>query len=210
MLFGLVFFAIGAGFLLLGVLPNLWDAWRMQDWVQVPAEVVALELEANDTDDTTTYKVVARFRYDYDGWHYTGTRVGIADHGSDNIGDWQRETWNQLKGGDQIFLWVNPADPSESVFDRELRRGLLGFKLIFAVVFGGFGAGLIWYLNRIPQPVPPGLPAWQARAEWHDNRIRSSARSKLWFAWGFAVFWNAISSPLPFMLPGELVVYAVN
>ena len=33
MLFGLLFFAVGAGFLLLSVVPNLWDALRMRDWV---------------------------------------------------------------------------------------------------------------------------------------------------------------------------------
>jgi hypothetical protein len=204
MLFGLLFTGIGTGFLLLGVIPNLWDALRMQDWVQVPAEVVALELKTNRSDDTTTYRVIARFRYDYNGQHYTGNRVGIAEGGSDNVGNWQRATYSGLKGRDRIQLWVNPAKPSESVFDRQLRWGLLGFKMIFVIVFGGFGVLAMWYVNRTPKPVPPGLPAWQARAAWTDNNIRSAARSTLWFAWGFAVFWNAISSPLPFMLPAEL------
>ena len=204
MLSGVVFTAVGAGFLLLGVIPNLWDAMRMQDWVQVPAEVVALELKTNRSDDTTTFQVTARFQYDYNGGHYTGNRVGIADGGSDNVGDWQRETYSRLKGRDRIQLWVNPAKPSESVFDRQLRWGLLGFKMIFVIVFGGFGVVAMWYVNRSPKPVPSGLPAWQARAAWMDNNIRSDARSTLWFAWGFAVFWNAISSPIPFMLPAEL------
>jgi hypothetical protein len=204
MLFGLVFLVIGGGFLLLGVLPNLWDAWRMQDWVQVPAAVEALDLQTSDSDDSTTYRVAARFRYDYQGQRYTGERVGIADGGSDNVGEWQRDTWRRLRNQDQVRLWVNPAEPSESVFDRELRWGLLGFKLIFVIVFGGLGAVALWYLNRTPEPVPPGLSAWQARAVWHDNRILSNARSAVWFAWGFAVFWNAISAPIPFILPGEL------
>ncbi len=204
MLFGLIFFAVGAGFLLLSVIPNLWDATRMQDWVQVPADVVAADLETNHSDDTTTYKVTARFRYAYNGQRYTGNRVGIADGGGDNIGDWHQATYNRLRGQDHARLWVNPADPSESVFDRELRWGLLGFKLIFVIVFGGAGAVVIWFMNRTPKPVPAGLPDWQARAEWMDNRIRSNARATLWFAWGFAIFWNAISSPIPFILPAEL------
>jgi hypothetical protein len=204
MLFGLVFFGVGAAFLVLSVIPNLWDALRMRDWVQVPAAVVGLDLKSNNTDDGTTYKVTARFSYDYQGQRYTGNRVGIADGGSDNVGDWQRDTYARLKGQRQTRLWVNPDNPAESVFDRELRWGLLGFKLIFIIVFGGFGAAVFWYLNRKPKPVPPGLPAWQARAEWVDNRIRSNARSTLWVAWGFALFWNAISSPIPFVLPAEL------
>jgi len=203
-LFGLLFFGVGAGFLVLGVMPNLWDAVRMRDWVQVPAEVVQLDLKSNHGDDTTTYKVSARFRYTYDGRGYTGDRVGIADGGSDNVGDWQHDTWSRLKGSKHTALWVNPANPSESVFDRELRWGLLGFKMIFVIVFGGFGGVVLWFLNRKPAPVPPGLPAWQASAAWHDNRIRSGAKASLWFAWGFAVMWNAISAPIPFIVPGEL------
>lgn len=204
MLFGLLFFSVGAGFLVLGVIPNIWDALRMQEWSQVPAEVEALELKTNHSDDSTTYQVIARFRYDYKGQHYSGSRVGIADGGSDNIGDWHSDTWQRLGSDDRIHVWVNPENPTESVYDRELRWGLLGFKMIFVIVFGGFGAGMLWYLNRTPGPVPAGHPGWQGKTEWADNNIRSNARSTLLFAWGFAVFWNAISSPIPFILPAEL------
>ena len=176
----------------------------MRDWVQVPAVVETADLDTNHSDDGTTYKVSARFSYEYNGQRYTGERVGIADGGGDNIGDWQEDTYRRLQGQRQTRLWVNPADPSDSVFDRELRWGLLGFKMIFVIVFGGAGAVVLWYFNRKPRPVPTGLPAWRAKAEWMDNRIRSNARSTLWFAWGFAVFWNAISSPVPFILPAEL------
>ena len=204
MLFGLVFIGVGAAFLLLGVIPNLWDVIRMQDWVQVPAEVMAVDLESNSSDGSTTYKVTARFSYNYYGRQYTCNRVGIADGGADNVGDWQHDTYARLKSQDQTTVWVNTGNPSEAIFDRDLRWDLLGFKLIFVIVFGGFGTAMLWYLNRKVKPVPPGLPAWQARAEWVDNRIRSNARSMLWVAWGFAIFWNAISSPIPFVLPGEL------
>ena len=204
LLFGLVFFGVGAGFLLFGVIPNLWDAARMRDWVAVPAEVVKADLKSNRSDDTTTWKVVVRFRYTYEGRRYTSDRVGIADGGSDNVGSWQRDTWSRLKGGKHIAVWVNPDNPSEAVFDRDLRWGLLGFKLIFVVVFGGFGAVVLWYLNRRPSPAPSVRPAWQTRADWRDNRIRSGARATLWFAWGFAICWNAISSPVLFVFPGEL------
>ena len=58
-LFGLVFFSVGAGFLVFSVVPNLWDVTRMQDWVQVPAEVVAADLETGSSDGGTTYKATA-------------------------------------------------------------------------------------------------------------------------------------------------------
>ena len=161
-LFGLVFLAVGAGFLILSVIPNLWDAMRMQNWVQVPAVVEATDLESSHSSDSTTYKVSTRFSYEYNGQRYVGQRVGIADGGGDNVGSWQEDTHQRLQGQRQTRLWVNPAEPSESVFDRELRGGLLGFKMIFVIVFGGAGAVVLWYFNRKPRPVPSGLPAWQA------------------------------------------------
>jgi hypothetical protein len=203
-LFGLVFFSVGAGFLLFSVGPNLWDVARMQDWVQVSAEVVAADLETDHSSDGTTYKVTASFRYEYRGQYYTGNRVGIADSGRDNVGDWHQVTHGKLNGRRQAMVWVNPADPSESVFDRDLRWGLLGFKMIFVIVFGGVGAGVMWFSNRKPKPVPAGLPGWQSRAEWVDNSIRSNAKATLWVAWGIAIVWNAISAPIPFILPDEL------
>ena len=139
-LFGLVFFSVGAGFLVFSVVPNLWDVARMQGWVPVQADVVAADLETGSSDGGTTYKATAKFRYEFKGQRYTGSRVGIADGGRDNVGDWHQLTHGKLNGRRHVMLWVNPADPSESVFDRELRWGLLGFKMIFVIVFGGAGA----------------------------------------------------------------------
>ena len=204
MLFALLFFGVGVGFLLLSIIPNLWDASRMQNWEHVPAKVEHLNLKTSRSDDTTTYKVIARFGYDYNGQHYNSDRVGIADGGSDNVGEWQRDTYRRLKDPGQLYLWVNPANPAEAVFDREPRWGLLGFKLIFVIVFGGFGGGLMWFMNRSQKPLPLGLPAWQSKIEWVGNNIRSNAKKTLWVAWGFTIFWNAISSPVLFILPAEL------
>ena len=46
--------------------------------------------------------------------------------------------------------------------------------------------------------------AWRERKGWEQNGIRSEARSGTQFMWGFAVLWNAISSPILFFLDDEL------
>lgn len=204
MLFGFVFFSVGAAFLLLSVIPNLWDAYRMQDWVHAQADVEAVDLKRNRSSDGTTYKVTARYRYRYNGQYYYSERVGIADGSSDSIGNWHSDAFARLKGRSQIYIWVNSANPSEAVVDRELRWGLLGFKLIFIFVFGGVGVGLMWFVHYKSKTRPPGQHGWQTRPAWKDNNIRSSAKTGVWVAWGFTIFWNAISSPIPFILPAEL------
>ena len=50
-----------------------------------------------------------------------------------------------------------------------------------------------------------GLPAdWQSRKGWETARIKSNAGKGAWLFWLFALVWNAISSPVVFILPAEL------
>ena len=45
---------------------------------------------------------------------------------------------------------------------------------------------------------------WKTREGWGSAKIRSQGRSGVFVVWGFAILWNAISTPLLFILPGEL------
>ncbi len=45
---------------------------------------------------------------------------------------------------------------------------------------------------------------WKTREGWGSAKIRSQGRSGVLVIWGFAILWNAISTPLLFILPGEL------
>jgi hypothetical protein len=45
---------------------------------------------------------------------------------------------------------------------------------------------------------------WQARKGWGSSTIASQARKGALVSWGFAIVWNAISTPVLFVLPREL------
>ncbi len=45
---------------------------------------------------------------------------------------------------------------------------------------------------------------WQLRKGWETPHIRSEAKKSTIIMWGFAIFWNAATSPLLFILPGEV------
>jgi hypothetical protein len=50
-----------------------------------------------------------------------------------------------------------------------------------------------------------GLPVdWQSRKGWETAQIRSDASKGAWLFWLSALVWNAISSPVLFILPAEL------
>jgi hypothetical protein len=97
--------------------------------------------------------VLVRYRYEIAGKSYESQRVGLDPQaGADNVGDWQ-ERWFQTlhqaqQQGRPITVWVNPAQPTESIVDRSLRPGLLALQLGLALAFGGFGGHLLVRMGR--------------------------------------------------------------
>jgi hypothetical protein len=211
-LFALLFLGVGL-WMGASMFGHAYDAWQMRGWTAVQATVHRGGYETRSGDDADTYEAYADYAYAWNGRQYYGNRVSISG-GADNIGDFQQALGRQLANassrGSPITAWIDPADPSASVVDRNMRWGLIGFKAIFLLVFGGFGAGLLYLVFRrgsrvdLPASVAADTP-WLAREAWHTATIRSGSRATMWFAWGFAAFWNAISAPLPFVIYPEVV-----
>ena len=157
-LFALPFAAVGVGMLLLSVLPTLYDWARMQWWQPVPATVVAARLETSRSSKSSSYTVKATYRYQVAGREYQGERVAISG-GGDNVGDFQEALGARLeqalRDGAPVQVWVSPSDPADAVIDRSLRPGLLALKMVFVMVFGGVGVGLLVYVLR-PTRAPQG------------------------------------------------------
>ncbi|MCW8917915.1 MAG: DUF3592 domain-containing protein, partial [Gammaproteobacteria bacterium] len=204
-LFGLPFLAVGIGFLLLSVLPTLYDGWRMTSWAQASGSLSSAKLTRSHSDGSTTYGVEASYHYRVAGMEYRGERVGI-NGGSDNIGNFQQQLGarleQQFRNHTPVTVYYNPGDPAEAVLDRSLRWGLLGFKMLFVVIFGGVGLGLLlfgWRGKKVNDTPEARQQPWLRRPEWVDNRIRSGARSGTYAIWAFAIIWNVMSAPPLFM-----------
>lgn len=201
-LFALPFVGVGVGMLLLSVLPTLHDWWRMRSWQPVDATVLSASLDVH-SGKSRTYSVSAHYRFEVAGRVVEGQRVAISE-GADNIGDFHQRLGARLERaqarGETVRAWADPANPSDAVIDRSLRGGLLAFKMVFVLLFGGFGAGLIVFAWRGPAAAAPpgesGPSPWLARREWAGNQIRSSKRLEVMVAWGFATVWNLLSLPV--------------
>ena len=211
-LFALPFLGVGV-WMLWSISSGFYDAWRMQSWVPVEARILRAGYETHSGEDSDTYEAYAVYNYDYLGGSYTGDRVAISK-GGDNIGDYQTEIGHRLSRartqGESITVYVNPEQPSESIIDRELRWGLIGFKSIFLFVFGGVGLGLLILVFRVPKEKDADSPAyrdapWLLNDQWQTPTIRSGSRTAMWFAWAFAAFWNLLSAALPFIIYDEVV-----
>ncbi len=211
-LFALPFFGVGV-WMLFAIGGNMMESWQMRSWEPVQAHLNNAGYETLAGDDSSTYEAFASYTYRYRGQEYTNDRVAIAA-GADNIGDYQTDLGRRLSTawsrGDQIRVYVNPENPNDSIIDRDLRWGLIGFKGIFLFVFGGIGLGLIIRELRARRPADTTDAIYQAQPwllndNWKTSAIRSNSKSSMYFTWGFAAFWNLISAPLPFVTYREIV-----
>ena len=211
-LFALPFLGIGV-WMLYAIGSDATDAWRMRGWQPTEARLIDAGYSSHAGDDSTTYEAYATYTYTVNGRSYSNTRVAIAG-GSDNIGSYQLDMGRRLSQArsqrQPIVVFVNPADPQDSVIDRELRWGLVGFRSIFVFVFGGAGLAMLIFVFRSPRQKDPSDPAyrdspWLVNDKWQTATIRSNSKAAMYFTWAFAAFWNLISAPLPFVIHGEVL-----
>ncbi len=211
-LFGLPFFAVGV-WMSWSIGSTFLDAQQMRDWQATPAQLQSAGYNTSRGDDSDTYEAYASYTYTFAGQTYSAKRVGI-NGGTDNIGDYQVDMGNRLSrvlaAREPITVFVNPEHPAEAIIDRELRWSLLGFKAIFLFVFGGVGLALLIYAWRLQPPKPVDAHTasetpWLQNPKWTTPSIRSGSRASMWGAIGFAVFWNLVSAPLPFLVYEEVL-----
>lgn len=211
-LFAIPFAAVGV-WAAAGIGGTLHDAWRMQDWQPVEARVIDGGYRTREGEDSNTYEAYARYAYAVDGVEYTGSRVAI-NAGADNVGSFQTGLGRRLAaaaaGDDPVTAYYDPARPGDATLDRSIRWGLLGFKTLFFLVFGGFAAGLIIVALRslrerdVDKADHPTSP-WLRNDDWQSPVVGSGSRAAMFGAWIFAALWNVIALPLPFLLVEEVV-----
>jgi hypothetical protein len=195
-LFGLPFLA--AGLFMSGLyFSGFARWWESRSWVETPCWIESAELKTSH-GDSTTYKAMATYRYEFGGRTYHGDRVSLGS-GSDNIGRFQQEAHRELsrhvaksaakaerdpqaETGAPFRCFVNPASPSESVLYRTLRWEMQAFMAIFALTFPAVGAGLVfggWFGTRIAKreaelrSAHPGEP-WKWKTAWSQPAIPES------------------------------------
>lgn len=187
------------------------SALTMQAWPTVPATLQRVELV---TETRGSARATASYTYSVNGQQFTGKRVSL--YGADNLGSFPQTATDELRG----FLarkapypaHVNPKDPSESILMPVVRWEVVAFNLVFVVVFGGAGWGIlisslfVWIRIRAQRALAAQYPSepWRWRPDWAANRIKSSESSTAVGAVCFTLFWNACAWPMVFAVPGKL------
>lgn len=210
-LFALPFFGVGV-WMAYSVGSTFYAAQEMKSWIATDATMIRGGYETHTGEDSNTYEAYGEYTYQFQGQAYRNDRVSLSGS-SDNIGDFQTDLGNRLASAaasqQPVTVFVDPGNPHEAVVDRSVRWALVGFKSIFVFTFGGVGLGLLIYVIRARKERNPASPQfrdrqWLANDDWQTAEIRSGSKLTMYAAWGFAAFWNLISSPLPFVIYGEV------
>ncbi len=209
--FSLPFAAVGAGMAIWQIY-SVGSFVRMQNWVEVPARILKVELIENSDGDGITYETKAEYEYEYRGAKHKGARVGI-DRGADNIGGFQQTAYEELKHYEQskrpFRCYVNPGNAAESILYRNFRWPIVFFKIIFVVLFGGVGFGLLLLGFASSADAPSAAKAssetpWLSRVDWASGRIVHSGKPRAMAAVFATAVWNIAAAPAWFALAGLL------
>jgi hypothetical protein len=213
-LFALPFAAVGVG---VGVwlASTLLTYLSARSWVETPAQIIRTDLKVS-RGKSTSYQVTAEYAYEFGGRKYHGNRVGLTG-GYDNFGSFQQDAYRELdqhKRSKKPFrCFVNPAQPGEAVLYRQLRWEMAAFQMIFVLVFGTVGFGLLigGSMSFASQRTEARLAAdhpdspWMWKADWAAGRIVSSTKKSMVASLIIALYWNVVTLPLWFVLPGEII-----
>ncbi len=137
-------FTIAAGFFVWFLGNTFVRHYVARGWVAVPAEVLSYDLRTSRSHRGTSSmptiqeRLVVSFAYEYAGARYTGDRLDFS-FGSDNFsGSRRRSQLEELRKG-RVTVYIDSANPRDSVFDRSLPGGQVVFALVFLLFPCGVG-----------------------------------------------------------------------
>jgi len=191
------------------VLEHVYEVNKAKEWQSVPAKVKTIKSTSKSSGDGETKIIRTQFNYYYQGHNHFSTKAGLVNEGGFGFtfDEWETEILSKLERGEAIEAWANPDKPSQAVLFRGFVWDHIFFMGIFLVVFGGVGLGGILFLiwawkeekleNKLKQRYPS--EPWKWRRDWEHGRLKCSSKGKMIAMWAFAIFWNGISSFVPFV-----------
>ncbi|MES2570745.1 MAG: DUF3592 domain-containing protein, partial [Verrucomicrobiota bacterium] len=201
-IFGLVFFLIGCSITYLLLFKPLLLVVKSRNWKATPCKVVSSRVMTHSGDDGNTYSVEVRYAYEVDGRNYQANRYSFAT-GSTSGYAGKKAVVSRFPPHSDAVCYVNPADPTDAVINRQLSKELWFGLLPLAFVIAG-----AYILGAAPKrgggrlaPVVPNLPGGGSMAPpvasdpgYFELKATGSRLGKLIVVILFATFWCGIVS----------------
>ncbi len=198
-IFGLIFALVGLAILKPILITPLQKTRDAQQWNSVQATVASSKVKSHDSDDGTTYSVYIAYRYEVDGHLYIGDNYTFMG-GSSSGYDSKAAIVRQYPEGREINVYVNPADPSDSVILRDYSPALLFGLIPLAFVFAGIAIIVAGIRNKQAK-----LDQTQSTEQIVSLKAPAPAKKAIGIVL-FAGIWNGIvyflcHSDAPLMFP---------
>lgn len=146
--FGLIFTAIGIGFLFPTLISPFRNSRVANDWVEVPAEVIWSRVRAHDGEDTT-YSIDVFYEYEFNNEAHRSNRYSFMGGSSSGSESKSRVVRNH-PAGKKITCFVDPGCPRHAVIDRGTTQ--IGFWWLIPTVFVVVGLAIassgFWGSNK--------------------------------------------------------------
>jgi hypothetical protein len=142
---GLPFAGIGLYLSMMG-----WGMWSLyyqsSGWIRIPAVVTQADFQTHySSKGGRSYSVQCRYTYVVGGKNYSGTRVGLENHGGSSD-SYHRRRYDVLvrhrDGRNPLDVLVNPVNPKESIIFRELTPTMYALPMC-GLLFGLPGLAVI-------------------------------------------------------------------
>ena len=195
-LFGLPFFAMGAGFMWFMGLKPITLSVQSLSWPQVACTVTHSELLSFSDSDGTSYRPEIRVRHFYQDQQYDGGNYNFNTASSSGRSG-KAKIVSDYPVGRQTWCWVNPNNPYQAVISRSV-PGLVWFVIPFTSVFVIIGLAIMlgslglfpkkWRVSRNHRRVTTDS------AGLTELKPRVTRGGKLAGALAFMGFWNGIVS----------------
>jgi hypothetical protein len=186
------FFKLGVGVFLmltgLTVTALLFIPWQRaketRAWSETPCvitESYSKEAQSGDLANTT-HRVFLRYRYEFGGREFTGTRWRRVVYAGEEDDELSRKTPHSSEAeklleaypvGKATTCWVNPAAPDEAVLEHQ--SGAAIYTLWWPMLFAVGGAGMVWSVLRRKSLRGRYGPAVASVPGFNDGRDRGES-----------------------------------
>lgn len=198
LLFGLVFFGMGALFCWFMALQPIWLSVVSGSWPTVPCVIASSEVESRTDSDGTSYKVAITFDYEFNGSPYSGGSYNFNVSSSSGKKGKQKVV-NKYPIGTHTTCYVNPGKPEQAVISREI-PGIVYFVIPFTSIFMGIGlVVIVGSMGWMPQKLKDKVYSRHKPVALDDEGAETlkpgvGGIGKLAGAIVVCLFWNGIVS----------------
>ncbi len=189
-----VFLGMGCFFTLL-IGRSVWRVLETYRWTQADAQIVTSSARQRPDAGAPGYEFAVEYRYDSGRDWLTGTRWSTKEPTFERFDEAQRIA-ERFRPGARVPCWRDPHDGQAAVLERQ--SPLVGFVVLFPLIFVAVGAGGIWAVWK------KGAPGVRTKEKPGSERAKANQTGAgclrlfflLFFVAGAAALWAMTLGPL--------------